>query len=625
MSDDEKQPDSETGVDIMLQQAIEALRTGDRSRARDILRRLLKADQKNASYWVWLSAAVDNQKERLYCLQTAIQIDPKNAAAKRGLIMLGALPPDDSIPPFPVNRPRLWEQKLTILKQPQEKSRGWANPVTRVFIVLGIAVCVLGLSVGGYMLVPRPAKPTMTHTPTRYPTATSSHTPTNTPIASLRTPTPTFLGPTPLWMFLDKTYTPTPLYVVTQHPITSRSAYEAGLRFLGAKDYKNALALFQQAQGLEPAAPDIDYYIGEVYRGQGSFRPARDEYQKAINKDHNFAPAFLGRARANLDLNPTADVSKDLDEAIILDPHFAEAYIERGKYLLPANPSAAEADFQAALELTPDSALVYYYLAEAQLGLGENAAALESAQRANQMDITLIPVYLALAQAYIATGQSEQAVSVLQTYNVYEPDDTSAFLSLGTAYNAAGQSQDAINILNKAIAADRKNAEAYYQRGYAYFTLQKANLAEADFRLAVTYDPRDFNSQLDLGRVFEMEKKPGDAYMQIDQKALPLAKTNLTKAQVYYWEALYLEEIDDPLSVVGARNAWYQLIALPAMAMPAEWRSQAYEHLRITPTYTPTLTPTITPTFTPTQSPTKTYTPTVSPTKTLPPTATIGS
>jgi tetratricopeptide (TPR) repeat protein len=623
MADNEEQPASETGVDIMLQQAIEALRAGDRPRARDLLQRLVKADQNNATYWVWLSAAVETQKERQYCLQTAIQIDPKNAAAKRGLIMLGALPPDDSVPPFPVNRPRLWEQRLSMLKEPQEKPRGWANPVTRVFMVLGIAVCVLGLFVGGYLLLPKPVKPIIpTHT--RYPTATSSHTLTNTPIASLRTPTPTFHGPTPLWMFLDKTYTPTPLYVVTQHPIISRSAYEAGLRFLGAMDYKNALALFQQAQGLEPGAPDIDYYIGEVYRGQGSYRTARDEYQKAINKDANFAPAFLGRARANLSLNPTADVSKDLDEAIILDPHFAEAYIERGKYLLPANPSAAEADFEAALELTPDSALVYYYLAEAQLGLGENAAALESAQRANQMDITLIPVYLALAQAYIATGQSEQAVSVLQTYNVYAPGDTSAFLALGTAYNAAGQSQDAINILDKAIAANRKNAEAYFQRGYAYFTLQKANLAEADFRLAVAYDPRDFDSQLDLGRVFEMEKKPGDAYMQIDQKALPLAKTNRTKAQVYYWEALYLEEIGDPLSKVGARNAWYLLIALPAQAMPAEWRSQAYEHLTITPTYTPTLTPTITPTFTLTPSLTKTLSPTPSPTKTLTPTPTYG-
>jgi tetratricopeptide (TPR) repeat protein len=616
MVDDEELDSSEAGENIMLQQAIEAIRTGDRASARDILTRLVKADQKNASYWVWLSVVVDSQKERLYCLQTAIQIDPQNAAAKRGMIMLGALPPDDSVPPFPVNRPRLWKEKLAASLEPPEKPRGWANPVTRVFMVLGIAIIVLGLFVGGYLLLPKTAKPNYFRTPTRYSTSTNTQTPTNTLIASLRSPTPTFLGPTPLWMFQDKTYTPTPLYVVTEHPVASRSDYEAGLRFLAAKDYKNALVLFQQALIREPSAPDIIYYIAEVYRAQASFRPARDQYQKAINKNPTFAPAFLGRARVNMVLSPGADVSSDLDQAINLDPNFAEAYLERGKYRLATQPAAAEEDFQAALGLTPDSALAYCYLAQAQLALGENDAALKSAQRANEIDITLIPVYLALAEAYIATGQSELAVSVLQTYTVFEPDDSSAFLSLGTAYNAAGNYQEAVNILNKALVADRKNAEAYFQRGFAYFNLQKASLAEADFKLAIAYDPSDFDAQLDLGRVYAMQKKPGDAYAQIENKAKPLAKTNKTKAQVYYWEALILEEIDDKLTAAeGARNAWYELIALPEDAMPAEWRDQAFEHLKITPTFTPTLSPTITPTFTLTPSPTKPGTITPSSTK----------
>ncbi len=107
--------------------------------------------------------SVDTQKERLYCLQTAIQVDPQNAAAKRGLILLGALPPDDSVPPFPVNRPRRWEEKLTISHEAQEKLAGWANPLTRVFIILGIAVVVLGLVLGGYLLLSKNAQPGRFH------------------------------------------------------------------------------------------------------------------------------------------------------------------------------------------------------------------------------------------------------------------------------------------------------------------------------------------------------------------------------------------------------------------------------------------------------------------------------
>ena len=604
----------------MLRAAIESLRTGDRVRARDLLTRLLKADQKNAQYWVWLSAAVDTQKERLYCLQTAIQLEPQNAAAKRGLLLLGALPPDDSVPPFPVNRPRRWEEQLIISQDMQEKVVGWANPLTRVFIILGIAVVVLGLLLGGYLLKPKNASPVIPFNPTHRPTATSSPTPTPTVPPNLRTPTPTFLGPTPLWMFLDKTYTPTPLYVLTAHPINSKSAFEAGLRFLAQKDYNSALALFQQTEGLEPAAPDVTYYIGEVYRLQGSFPLALDEYQKAIKEDANFAPAFLGSALVKLALDPQADVTDDMNESISLDPRYTDAYLQRGKYLLSSDPTAAAADFKVATDISPDSALAYLYLADAQLAMGENDTALESAQRANQIDLTLIPVYLALAKAYIATGKSDQAVSVLQTYTIYAPNDTSAFLVLGTAYNAAGQYQLAVNTLNKAIDVDRHNARAYTQRGLAYLNLQEASLAQADFKSAITYNPSDFDSQLGLARALDLQEKHGNAYIQIEQKAYPLAKTDSTKAQVYYWEALYLQEIGDKLSLEGAYNAFTKLIALPVDAMPAEWRTQAFQYLKITPTFTPTVTPTITPMATSTPKSTSTSASTATPTTTPSPT-----
>ena len=100
------------------------------------------------------------------------------------------------------------------------------------------------------------------------------------------------------------TYTPTPLYVMTQHPVISRSAFEAGMHFLAAKDYPTARVQFQQVITLEPDAADLYYYIGESYRVQGDYRSARDAYQEAIDRDSAFAPAFLGRARANLGLDP---------------------------------------------------------------------------------------------------------------------------------------------------------------------------------------------------------------------------------------------------------------------------------------------------------------------------------
>jgi predicted Zn-dependent protease len=67
--------------DVVFQEAVEALKEGKKAQARELLTGLLKSNQNNATYWVWLSAAMDTSKERIYCLQTAFKLDPDNAAA----------------------------------------------------------------------------------------------------------------------------------------------------------------------------------------------------------------------------------------------------------------------------------------------------------------------------------------------------------------------------------------------------------------------------------------------------------------------------------------------------------------------------------------------------------------
>ena len=51
----------------MLQQAMEAIRAEQFAQAREILTNLLQTDQQNPDYWVWMSAAMETPKERLYC------------------------------------------------------------------------------------------------------------------------------------------------------------------------------------------------------------------------------------------------------------------------------------------------------------------------------------------------------------------------------------------------------------------------------------------------------------------------------------------------------------------------------------------------------------------------------
>src|SRR5258707_1815392 len=86
--------------DDMFDEALQAIRAGQRQRAKDLLTRLIKVDQTRPDYWLWMSATVDSEKELVYCLQNVLKLDPNSVPARRGLVVLGALRPEEAaLPP----------------------------------------------------------------------------------------------------------------------------------------------------------------------------------------------------------------------------------------------------------------------------------------------------------------------------------------------------------------------------------------------------------------------------------------------------------------------------------------------------------------------------------------------
>ncbi|MGE5464381.1 MAG: tetratricopeptide repeat protein, partial [Syntrophothermus sp.] len=214
--------------DAVFQEAVEALREGKKTRARELLTGLLKTNQNNATYWVWMSATMDTPKERIYCLQTALKLDPNTDAARRGLILHGALPADDSVQPFPVNRPRTWEQKL-LLAHEKPRPKGWAavkaSPVARIGGLVALGAVLVGAVVFGFILPgSQNARP-----PTRTPGPSPTY--TLTPTSVNATGQPRVAG-TPGLLDFGVQYTATPLYVsLSGSPLTSDQFLSAKLSY----------------------------------------------------------------------------------------------------------------------------------------------------------------------------------------------------------------------------------------------------------------------------------------------------------------------------------------------------------------------------------------------------------
>ncbi len=73
-----------------LDDAIEAIRLGDREEGRQILEGLLEGDEGNEQVWLWLSTVVDGDEDREVCLENVLAINSANGIAQRGLDALRA-------------------------------------------------------------------------------------------------------------------------------------------------------------------------------------------------------------------------------------------------------------------------------------------------------------------------------------------------------------------------------------------------------------------------------------------------------------------------------------------------------------------------------------------------------
>jgi tetratricopeptide (TPR) repeat protein len=68
-----------------LRDGIAAAKAGRRDEARELLMRVVEANESSEQGWIWLSGVVDTDEDRAICLENALTLNPDNAQARAGL------------------------------------------------------------------------------------------------------------------------------------------------------------------------------------------------------------------------------------------------------------------------------------------------------------------------------------------------------------------------------------------------------------------------------------------------------------------------------------------------------------------------------------------------------------
>ncbi len=91
-------------MDNYLQEGVAAAKAGDKSRAFDLLTRASEIPATSEQAWLWLSSVVNDDAERLFCLNNVLRINPVNTAAQRGAEMLKQKGIFPAIPAYPASQ-----------------------------------------------------------------------------------------------------------------------------------------------------------------------------------------------------------------------------------------------------------------------------------------------------------------------------------------------------------------------------------------------------------------------------------------------------------------------------------------------------------------------------------------
>ncbi len=126
----------------LLQEAIAAVKAGNKARGRTLLARVLQADPRNEQAWLWMSKVVETDEQWADCLRQVLAINPSNEFAREGLRLLAEESTQQS-PRQPAREPKAQQTRRT------KRERTNRTPLI-IFIAALAALVVCGV-VGGLL------------------------------------------------------------------------------------------------------------------------------------------------------------------------------------------------------------------------------------------------------------------------------------------------------------------------------------------------------------------------------------------------------------------------------------------------------------------------------------------
>jgi len=177
--------------------------------------------------------------------------------------------------------------------------------------------------------------------------------------------------------------------------------------------------------------------------------------------------------------------------------------------------------YEKALKKAPKELAALNLLADAQLNLGKNARALETAHKAIALKSDMPSTWMVKGSAQRRLGKYDDAITSLETALELKPDYTDALMTLAGTLRDAGQLDAAIEAYEDLVEIAPEMAMAYYNLGNALHADGQGDEAVFAFESAIEHDPSYVPSFINLAGVLNSGDRAEDA-LALSDKALEL-------------------------------------------------------------------------------------------------------
>lgn len=223
----------------------------------------------------------------------------------------------------------------------------------------------------------------------------------------------------------------------------------------------NAKAACQQAEQMDPGAPEVDQALGDLYRAAGDPERALLHYRRSVQAPGQAANAHVGMAKVYAAQGHGELALAEFQQALKLRPEAAFIHAEIGyQQYLDGKLLLAVASYRRAVELDPGNAELWGTLGGLYVEAGNDAAAAPALEHA----IAVAPAADTLTNLGLLRyrhGDYAGAVALQRQATTLAPDDFMIWSNLGLALRADPDARPAD--IRKTFEEAASRAEHYLQ------------------------------------------------------------------------------------------------------------------------------------------------------------------